>query len=44
MAKDKHEQVVPETEAQTVDAEPILGFARVIRYRSDSLGGLNIKL
>lgn len=43
MDQTKREQVIPD-EMQSPDADPVLGFARVIRYRSESLGGLRIKL
>lgn len=43
MAQDKLEQVIPHDE-QLENTEPTLGFARVIRYRAESLGRLRINL
>ena len=42
MAQDKLEQAV--RGEQVEEADPVLGFTRVIRYRSESLSGLRIKL
>ena len=42
MAQDKLEQAVPDDEQ--VEADPTLGFARVIQYRTESLNRLRIKL